>query len=97
MAKLKWADQEVAEAEILCKGGHDFQYFKAAYKLAKGFKAHHKINTPMRMAQADGSYAQNNFQNTKVFKNHSEQLLNNINTSIKQKFMNFWTTNFFVS
>ena len=85
------------EAEILCKGGDTFQAWKAAYKLAKGFKAHHKIHNPMRMTQADCSYAQNDFQNTKVFKNHSEQLLNNINTSIKQKFMNFWTTKFFVS
>ena len=78
MAKRKWADQEVAEAEMLCKGGHAFQSFKAAYKLAKGFKAHHKINNPMIMKQADGYYAQKNFQNTEFFKEHFKQLFNNI-------------------
>ena len=75
MAKQKWADQE---AEMLCKGGDAFQAWKAAYKLAKGFKAHHKIHNPMRMKQADGSYAQNDFQNTEVFKENFNQLLNNI-------------------
>ena len=77
MAKRKWADQEVVEAEMLCKGGHAFQSFKAAYKLAKGFKAHHKIHNPMIMKQADSSYAPKNFQNTNFLKS----ILNNCLTT----------------
>ena len=95
MAKRKWADQEVAKAEMLYKVGHAFQSFKAAYKLAKGFKAHHKIHNPMIMKQADGSYSQNNFQNTEFFKEHFKQLFNNIKKLIKQQSMKFWTTIFF--